>query len=952
MSEGVLMKTVDGSGDERPKSKKGTTHLPLDLAQLSWGWITPGTTTQLRLRQEEGFLRFWKKWGSHRNCRFAFTHCGWYFDRHPGAAVARLTRQNPEPFRNARPVSEKLVALWRVALRKKHLEFVVYPYAGCVAEATDGETLLRSLRLSREAAIAALEACPAGLLNHDAPYGVNWGAEQMPQIARLLGLEYLVAGKTGIIDALDGGEIPCVGSSSSLLGILRAMAQDPQRTPRFVSWEMHDHLHFLDQMFSGDHPLLKMQPVKLHSLMREEFQSGSAHAPARFPAGELGGKGWFGGLVDALMIEQAVYRAQRLLVAGETRSALLGARPANPKKRIEQWKRSLILTDTAILWQCHDYRRHYRIEAEKLLHEIHGQETGGKFTGVGRVFNPVSWRRGGVLWDDSLEVPVGMHSGLDGWQTDRLQSVPALKRQLFLKSVVLPGASAEYRLDAKGGYWRGPGPGPGKGRRAVTDPDAMSAGIQRLEETPQERVLSLVSGAAPLSFTGNALLEIDWKLSPHSPPTYLFRLECAEILGDAYLLECEYLDLLGNTRRRTLRPLRRLDWEASGMPRHHSHPHPIELDIGLFQHVRLKIHVACEGGLQFHGLRAVPLRGPTLQPVEFTRAQARLHTAVRYRPVEFQPVEIRRWGEEIAEVQYRVTESDFGGSLRVRTEKFSPWVQYHLVVHCDNPTPWGWHTPPLAATEGSLLGAGCERPYMPGLVFEAHVKPGARYFGDTPFYLREMFQGATEAWHTNSPDWWMGFSPFVATQLAIARDPHATHLLATRGLRHFFRRRERGREALGLSLGSGLPHPLMQGFSVPESSPLFPVIGHSYHNPYRNASMLQALGRYDFHFASACVDPLTDHPTLWKMGQEFANPLMATDARAHSGIVISSPDVVATACERRSRTRILRLLNLSPRPATTHILEPSRSPSVTTKLPPHGLREISLPNPSQKRTPR
>lgn len=949
MSEGVLMKMAGRNGVERRPSKNGVTFLPLDLTQLSWGWITPGTTTQLRQRQEGGFLRFWRKWGSHRNCRFLFTHCGWYFDRNPGAAAARLTRQNPEPCRDARPVSEKLLALWRAALRKKQIEFVVYPYAGCVAEATDGETLLRSLRLSREAASDALEVRPAGLLNHDAPYGVNWGAEQMPQMARLLGLEYLVAGKTGIIDALDGGEIPCVGSSASLLGILRAMSLAPRRTPQFVSWEMHDHLHFLDQMLSGDHPLIKMQPVELHSLTRQEFQRSLARVPARFPAGELGGKGWFGGLVDALMIEQAVYRSQRLLVAGETRQALEGTLPANPEKRIEQWKRSLILTDTAILWQCHDYRRHYRIEAEKLLHEVHGQESGKKLSGAARVFNPVSWRRGGVLWDDSLEVPVGMHPGLDGWQTDRLQSVPALKRQLFLKSVVMPSVSAGYRLDAKGGCWRGPNPG--KRGRGVTDPDAMSAGIQRLEETPQERVIPLVGGAAPLSFTGNAHLEIDWKLTAHSPSTYLFRLECAEILGDAYLLECEYLDLLGNMRHRTLHPLRRLDWEASGMPRHHSHPLPIELDIGLFQHVRLKIHVACEGGLQFHGLRAVPLRGPTLQPVEFTRAQARLHTAVRYRPVEFQPVEIRRWGGEIAEARYRVTEPDFGGSLRVRSEKSSPWVQYHLVVHCDGPAPLGWHTPPLAATEGSFLGAGCERPYMPGLLFETCVKPGAHYFGDTPFYLREMFQGATEAWHTNSPDWWMGFSPFVATQLAVARDTLSTHLLATRGLRHFFRRRERSRETLGLSLGSGLPHPLMQGFSVPESSPLFPVIGHSYHNPYRNASMLQAQGRYDYHFASACTGHSTTRPALWKMGQEFANPLMATNARAHAGIGISSANVVATACERRGRTRILRLLNLSSRPATTHVQESSRIPSVTTQLPPHGLREISLSNPSQKHTP-
>lgn len=908
---------------------------PFKLAQLSWGWITPGTTEQLREKQEDGFLTFWKKWGKHRDCRFAFTHSGWYLDRNPGAAVARLTRQNPEPFRATRPVSARLASLWRTALREKRLEFVAYPYAGCVAEATDGETLLRSLRLSLEQAASTLGARPEGVLNHDAPYGLNWGAEQMPQIARLLGFQYLVAGKTGMVEALDGSVMPCVGSDCNLVGTIRSLCgEEPPWSPRFVVLEMHDHLFFLGHMLAGEHPLQGMQPVQFYSLSRKAFQRSQQPGLSRFPARQLGAKGWFGGLFDVLMIEQDVYRAQRILQALETREALERIKGRDAAKQTGYWKRSLILTDTAILWQCHDYRLHYRRESDRLLKEVRAESTErdtGRNVGV---FNPLSWPRGGVVWEDDAETPAGFHPGLTGWQTGRIENLPTLRKRVFSKGVTLQTSDARYRFDTEGGCLHVSG-NPKSKAQEVARP-----GIHRLEESRQTRSLTLVRGDAPEPFTGNAVLELDWKLSDQDPPTYLFRIECAAILGDAYLLECEFLDLSGAVRETIFHALHSPGWEGGGMPQHRSHPHPVELNLRYFQRVRLKIHVACEGGLQFNGIRAVPLRGPVSRPVEFNRIQARLHTAVRYRPLRLKPDAVRRWGNTIGEIRYRLDERDLSGVLSVRGGRLSPWLEYHLALDCESPAPLGWHTPPLTSRDGSFLGAGCERPYIPGLMFEAGVRPDAQYMGDSPYLLREVLRDFPETWHTDRRDWWMGFSPFVAVQMAVARDETGTHLIATRGLRHFFRHRDREREALGLSLGSGLPHPLMQGFSVPESSPLFSLLGHSFFTPYRDGTMLHASGRYDFHFGYAKTLRGTDPSVLWKRGQEYANPLIRAGDAPSDGLVLHSDKVVATACELRDHSRILRLLNLSPQPVSSSFQAGSKNRKIS--LPPYGLREVEF----------
>lgn len=882
----------------------------------------------MRARQEAAFLAFWKRWEPHPQCRFAFTHCGWYLDMNMPASLRAMTAGNPEVALRSQPVSPQLAGMWKKALAKRQLEFVLYPYAACVVGAMDGEALLRSLRYSREAAERTLGVRSCGLIIHDAPYGLNWGTEQLPQIARLIDVPFLVSGRCATVEALDGSSMPCVGSDRSLVGTIRDLAAGPAKVRPQVL-EMHDHLHFLGGMLEGTHPLLKQHPLQLRSY---SLSSGlPQRSRPRLPATDLGNKGWFGGLMDAIAIEQHVFQTQQMLLALEILQATGGGDTLAGDSQLRLWwKQSLVLADNHILWRAHDYRAHYLPCAEKLQRQVRAVLPRSSRV----IFNPLCWERSGVCWPEEGDRSARPRwvERVGGWARAASVPLPAPASRRLSRRAALPGP-AGCRVDRDGDLWFG----------------ATQAGLRILDRRGAKQPFTLPDGERSAAYTGTIALEWDWDLSQQPQATYLYRIECDEIRGDAYLLECEYYDVSGRMRDRTLHQLRAWSWEGGGLPRHVSHPDPAVLDLRFFTRAVLRIYVACEGEIGIRNLRAVPLRGSLPTPVRPAALRAVPQASCTYRPLQLDPGSMTRWGKEAAEARWDISEADCAGRISVRADKSSGLVLVSAVFDFADPDPLAWPTAPLGPHEGSLLGAGCERPYMPGLLFEMAAGRNARFLADRPFYVGDVLRASPETWHTDRRDWWMGFSPFSAAQFAASRaEGGATALLATRGLHHFFRRRDRNNEWLGVSLGCGLPHPEMQGFTVPRESPVHPLVGRvgpGY--PIADAVRLQACGRYRCDFAVGWRPNRWPTPSLWKTAREFASPLLPVPAdfppaTILEGIDISPASVVATACERVPEGLRLRLLNLGDRKLVAKIrVKPGRKP-VALPMPPYALRECTL----------
>lgn len=138
--------------------------------------------------------------------------------------------------------------------------------------------------------------------------------------------------------------------------------------------------------------------------------------------------------------------------------------------------------------------------------------------------------------------------------------------------------------------------------------------------------------------------------------------------------------------------------------------------------------------------------------------------------------------------------------------------------------PEGILTPPLEASAGSLLGAGCERPYVPAWTIDHELPDSSwRFFTDKPYTYEEALP--RPGWHTHPlKPFFGGIRPILGVDTAFAESPGGSLLMITDGHGHFFERTmAEGHKALGLSLGASIIHPQTQRFKVPEELDTYKV---------------------------------------------------------------------------------------------------------------------------------
>lgn len=901
----------------------------LRVLQLQWGWITPGTCASHRRGQWDAYRRFLARPVRPESLRLLLLHCGWWLDAGASAWLRDLTRRNPEPNRSLQPCRGRDLAFLRAPIRSGRIEPVGYPYAACVAEATSGEALLRSFRFSLEIMEAAFGVRPRVLMNHDAVYGLDWGCAQMPQVARLLGISLLVAGVNGTVVTPDGTAVCAFGSTAPWHRALQAARSGGK--PVFFSMELHQHLRFLDELRGGSLPIRLRAPVETVGL---DAYLAENRAPRRLDARGLGTKGWYGGVTDSLLIEQNVKGVELRLPAIEAAAALRGPVPAAIASRlVDLWKGVFVLMDNHALWQCHDYRRHclprsarFAREAADLEQRVLGHDPSGRRAFV---FNPVPWRRH-VL----LETPRGVMVARDvpGWGTAEAVRVDAKVRAGGARRLQV--GSCRYDLNARGEVVRA----------SVSGPPREFAGLGRLvevREKPSRERVFLSGGEAVHGLEGSVSVSREVEI----PRGWSEAWFSAAVEGEAFLLQVERPVGKGGSEWIALHTLH---WGGEGMPRHARKLGPAPFKVRGARRVRLTLWMLAEGRL---AVRDACLRssGGKGGGIPLDRWEARVHyrvdvaraTACRAAVVREVPgLKIARFEGELPSARWE---------LFATLREGSGALEYRLRVRFLRPTRLGLSTPPFSEDEGSLLGAQCERPYVPGMAVLFPLPTRARYFSDKPWSLAGAFRESPRTWHTDRRDGWLGISPFIGMNMAVADWGRGRLGLFTRGLKHFFRWKREGAESLGLSLGATIIHPATQGHSVPRTSRFFSLIGRSDHDPYARTRFLRARGIYEFHYAVRPV-PVGEGGLArsWRAAQEFALPpsLFGADDLPDGlagGVNCAPEGVVLSALEPRGRNGwVARLVNLEGRPREFHVALPGLGKSVAGRLPAHGVREFPL----------
>ncbi len=901
----------------------------LQCLQIQWGWITPGTNESHRIQQGRDHLKALASAPIPATRHFLLVHCGWWLDGGVSSDVRTVFGHNPEPYRALFPASADYLRKLARFVKKGRLEFVVYPYAACVTEATSGEALLRSFRYSRDISTALFGKRPRIYKNHDAVYGLDWGTVQMPQILRLLEGEYLVAGKNGTVAAPDGTTAKIFGD----IRVLYEIAKDPAALehPQVFCMELHEHLELMREFQVGGDFISKSAQVEAVTL--DEFLRRRKGAMPCYASTGIGSKSWYGGVMDSLLLEQDVKSAELRLPALEAFAAQTGS----VRKSDDLWKRCMVLVDNHLLWQCHQYRPWFTRQAKALLHDIEKSERSlfAKPTGKKAALNPVPWKRDIVIAAKSGDILIRDVPGWGSKMTGR--QVPPVKAGKASSPYELSAGDVRYRL-GKAGEVEG-----FRGGNYRFSPRGWGS-LLHLFDKPSRTEQSFFPGRSSIVHQGCLSLEMDIDL--RNEKGYVATLEFGGIHGDAYLLRVERRNFAGEIFSTTWHTPHSLHWGGAGMPHREIHPAPIVLDIAYATSMRLTLWMASEDHVSMESAQLRFAKNAKVMPLR--KWKAKLLTSVssespshlRAKVIHESPLsKCVRFSGELGTARFE---------LHAATSVASRRLEYHLRLHYTRPTDLGITSPPFAPGEGSLFGAECERPYIPGIAVNFPLPMSATYHVDKPFYIQQALNHPVSTWHTDRRDWWMGMSPFIGMNMASASWKGDSMALLTRGVKHFFRWRRGNSESLALSLGATLIHPSTQGFSVPKNSPLYAVVGRKNHDPYHATPFHKARGTYDFHYAV--------HPGLgknnarqrfdfWRSAQEFALPasMVRTDAGL-PGIASSNPAVIPTALETYRGKLRLRVVNMSGKKQMSALHLPLRSGSVNSKitLSPWAVREIAL----------
>lgn len=940
MSTSSLKIPVPEEGDS---TKLASEPPKLRCLQIQWGWITPGTTMSHRTRQSKPYLDALLEGIVPATRHFLLVHCGWWLDFRMPRSVREIYAENPEPNRALKPASSSYIRELVQQVRSGRLELVVYPYAACVAEATTGEALLRSFRYSRDLTAKVFGTVSRVYMNHDAVYGLDWGTAQMPQILRLLDGSYLISGKNGVVVAPDGTSVETFGYDKSFYD----MAKDPESLEKSQVYcmELHQQVGHMKKFHRGQHFVPRTLGVEVEALTLDEFISDRDGESRSWMASRIGSKGWYGGVMDSMVIEQLVKSVELRLPALEA-LALQGGN-GRPSAKIAReldalWKRSFILVDNHLLWQCHCYRPYFLDQGRMLASAVHDLEKSVLVGGPeGRtVFNSVPWKRDVLVSEEGVDILV---KAVPGWGTCEVDAVSSQR-----VSCSRSRAASPHDFEFAGTHWRlGDS---GEIQEIKRDGYLLSTGgwgsLVHLREDKRGEEISYVPGE--IGFIHCGCLSFHCTVDLSSKRAFDGSLELGGIRGDAYLLRAERVDLNGRVFATEWHKLRGLHWGTFGAEKTPGRLPLIPLKLAYAAAVRLTIWMVADGEA---GIGEASIRFSKLDPGDqrLERWSAKFLTSVSYEGPSRVRAKVLRQSLFCKEVCFSGLLGAASFQLTARANMVSSRMEYALRLHYAEPTDLGMSTPPFDPMDGSLFGAQAERPYIPGLAVKFPLPSASRYHVDKPYYIQEALDEPSVTWHMDRRDWWMGMSPFIGMNVAMASWGDDSMAVMTRGLKHFLRWRQSGAEALALSLGASLIQVGTQGHSVRVDHPLYSAIGRRDHDPYAETPFLRAHGTYEFHFA---VQPGfknvggIQRTEFWRSGQEFALPatLHASGSkRPCGGIESSNPVVVSTGMECKDGKIAIRVVNMSDREQNTCLGFPRMGGArgeLEVLLPPWAVREV------------
>lgn len=915
-----------------------------ELAVLvtSQGWITPGTNEYLRVEQLDKHLAFLREKVTPFTRHMILCHCGWWLDDGLRGDVLDLTATNPEPNRAMRPAGRAALRALAKYVAAGRLDFFIYPYAANVAEATTGEAMLRSLRAARDLNRQKLGVKPRLMAIHDYFYSLDWGAAQMPQMAAILGFDAILANAEGAVRAPDGTVVRLVGAAKTTSELLLGQA-DPRR-PHLFAQELHGSLETARMIGDPNSPLTRDGVVDLKAVRLDDYLKLAPRKPIH-DSRVMGSKGWYGGAIDTLLMEQNAKTVDLRLPAIEAVAVMMGTINRTTLEQINRlWKMSWILMDNHTLWQCHNYKAHYlprsfavKAQMEATEQALVAPRRRSDQPSKAAVFNPVPWKRDAVVTVGKTSV---VARNLPGWSVSTIDTRAAAARRVpDRNTTTLANGRVRYTLNTRGevtacerhgkrGIEREAFAGLGSLVRICEQPDGTEHQLRTGERLDVEGAVSLETVVDNLNPRG-------WRTS----------FEMADLVGTAFLVQMDGLDNAGRTIfTRYDRPIS-LHWGGNGMPSRANPIAPCSFATQGATRLKLTIWMVAEGCVQ-PGEARVWFHATPNQRVDISRWTARVHYRNRYVQPEGVTARVVRSDAAIKTVRFTGRLPDLRYTMDVSLSSASDRLEYQLKLRFPRPTRLGLRTPPFDEADGSLLGALCERPYIPGLVMLMPVTQGngnPRYFADKPHSIQQVFRPSPRTWHTDRQDWWLGMSCFIGMNMATVEHRDGSKArqigLLTRGIKHFFRWRRGGGESLGLSLGATIHHQMTQGFSVPKTSRFYAAMGRDNYMPYTDVSFLRAVGDYDFAFAIEPTRPgEAARRRLWRSAQEFALPAAAypTDGSTpdHATGIACSPDsVVVTAMEPMGDELALRLTSFADRPTTATVRLPFDIQSATCDPP-------------------
>ncbi len=901
-----------------------STGKPIKAVAVHWGWVTPGVADCNRRMQEDEYLAFLEAERDTGDC-FNFTQPGWVLDARLDESVLHLTRDNPEPGKQGRPFGTDTMDTLKQAVADGRLTFLAYPYSGAVVEGMTGETVLKSLRLSREVARANLDTRPVGYFVHDGLNKLDWNVFTIPQIGLLAGYDRLFGRQSVTVESPDGTVMPMLGRSDSKKVV-------------FHSVELMNAAEQVAEL-RGEYGADKLGFVsarRLVSLVSDDLaKTVSCNQPRT--------KGWYGGAPLVMQMQAALRRADRKLAVLVMLESLLG-RATDPDNL---WKRSLVMQDCHLQWLLHDLAPHHLPEARALEQEVTGRigalVEASDDDDASHLFNPLPFERSAVVWlGDSYRLAEALPPcGTIDIETTTEAEVTVTER-------MLSNSRIRVSLDERGTITDVFGTG---GTAIYT---GQASRLVRRHNAPAEGQIELATGTAWTEgeFSGN--LELTAELKVPEAGDYTFSLDVPR--GMTIAVESGAGHWV---------PATNLHW-GGGLPGENRDPEntgrgSIYLDEG--KQV-LKLYAVADRG--YH-IASATLTSPSKKKIKLKTWTGRLVSRWCEDPFEIDRVETRPEGAR-ASVVYHGHFKTCTARLEVSLEENQSRVDYRLVRHYDEPTFEGLETRPLPMHIGSYLGSTCERPYVPAFAVESGVVfERTEYLSDKPFgYARAVDNG--EAWFTGRfTEIYDGMAPVLGIDTAVARWPEGAVMMLTDGHGHFYRKRnpEQQTEQLGLSLGATVIHPMTQSYKMDPDSQ-WDRIGRHFGTDYADA-----FDRYDFVCPRGDIevswsmifdeDAVTDWRELtWQRLARIVPPVRCRQ-EVEPLVKLRGKRVALTGIETVDGQHLVRLVNLVdheepfelelPWP-TVNAQVARQMPSATIRasgrtisgvLPPYSVREIVIP---------